>query len=220
VKVTMAILDEPPFCWLGEDGATGADVDVATTMLYRIGVDDVDFVQVEFAELIPGLIRGRWQLNTGLFITEERRRLVRFTRPIWTVPDGLIVRRDRRFKSYVDIAADPTARLAVVAGQVQGDSARVAGIPDERILTFDTQEETVRAVRRGQAEAAASTAVGNRAMLQRFAKGLTAVELPDGGDGAFSAAEDLVERLDRALAKYLGTPEHRAVMTRYGIATA
>jgi polar amino acid transport system substrate-binding protein len=220
VKVTMAILDEPPFCWLGEDGPTGADVDVATTMLYRIGVDEVEFVQVEFAELIPGLVDGRWQLNTGLIITEERRRLVRFTRPIWTVPDGLIVSRDRRFKSYVDIAADPTARLAVVTGQVQGDSARAAGIPEERILTFDTQQETVRAVQDGQAEAAASTAVGNRAILQRFSKGLVAVDLAAGADGAFSAGEDLAERLDRALAKYLGTPEHRAVMTRYGIAIA
>jgi len=35
----LAILDEPPFCWLEPDGtAMGCDVEVATTVLRRAGV--------------------------------------------------------------------------------------------------------------------------------------------------------------------------------------
>ena len=49
---------------------------------------------VTFAELIPGLVGGHRDVNTGMFVTQERRRQVRFPRPIWTVPDGLIVRAD------------------------------------------------------------------------------------------------------------------------------
>jgi polar amino acid transport system substrate-binding protein len=217
----MAILDEPPFCWLAADGrATGCDVEVATVALHRAGVAGIEFVQVDFAALLPGVLAGRWHLTTGLFITPARQAVVRFSRPIWTVPDGLIVRRERPLKSYVDIAADPSARLAVVTGQVQGDSARAAGVPEERIVRFDTQEETVRAVLRGAAEAAASTAIGNRAILDRFGPELTVVDLPAGADGGFAVAPDLADALDAALDGYLGSAEHRAVMTRYGVPVA
>jgi polar amino acid transport system substrate-binding protein len=217
----MAILDEPPFCWRAADGrATGCDVEVATVALHRAGVSDIAFVQVGFADLLPGLQEDRWQLTTGLFITEARRQLVHFSRPIWTVPDGLIVRRDRPYQSYVDIAADPAARLAVVTGQVQGDSARAAGVPGERIVCFQTQVETVRAVRDGVVDAAASTAIGNRAMLERSGPELTVVDLPIGADGGFAVAPALADALDAALDGYLETAEHRAVMTRYGLSPA
>jgi polar amino acid transport system substrate-binding protein len=217
----MAILDEPPFCWLAADGrATGCDVEVATVALHRAGVADVEFVQVDFAALIPGVLASRWHITTGLFITSARQKLVHFSRPIWTVPDGLIVRHDRPYQSYVDIAADPAARLAVVTGQVQGDSARAAGVPDERIVRCETQEETVRAVLDGHAEAAASTAVGNRAILERFGPDLTVVDLPLGADGGFAGAPDLVDAVDAALEGYLGSAEHRALMARYGLSSA
>jgi polar amino acid transport system substrate-binding protein len=217
----MAILDEPPFCWLTADGrATGCDVEVATVTLHRAGIADIDFVQVDFADLLPGLQDDRWQITTGLFITEKRRQHVRFSRPIWTVPDGLVVRRPSRYRSYVDIAADLDARLAVVSGQVQGDSARAAGVPEDRIVRFDTQEETIRAVQDGKAEAAASTAIGNRAVLARFGPELTVVDLPAGADGGFAVAPYLMDAVDAALDGYLGSPEHRAVMARYGLASA
>jgi polar amino acid transport system substrate-binding protein len=194
--------------------------------------------QVAFADLVPGLVSGRWQVNTGMFVTPERASLVRFTRPIWAVPDGLIVRAADagRFASYADVAFDPAARLAVVVGQVQAGSARGEGVPDSRLLAYGTQDEAVEAVRTGAADAAASTAIGNRALLARsFSAGeLAAVDLraPAGGLrgpqgevplGAFSVSHGqpaLAEALDAELATFLGSPEHRALMTRYGFAAA
>lgn len=230
-RVVLAILDEPPFCWVEIDGtAMGCDVEVATIVLRRAGIRPVSVQPVTFAELIPGLVAGRWQLNTGMFITAARRRQVRFTRPIWAVPDGLIVRSDDvgRFATYRDLGADANARLGVVVGQVQGDSARHAGVPDERLVSFATQDDAVHGVRHGEIDAAASTAIGNRALIARMdAADLVAVDLgtPAGGDrqpvpvGAFSLGLEqtaLAAALDAQLAVFLGSPQHRAIMTGYG----
>ena len=229
--VVVAILDEPPFCWLEADGtAVGCDVEVAAAVLRRAGIRSVAYRQVTFAQLIPGLTAGRWQLNTGMFITDARRQQVRFTRPIWAVADGLIVRRVEagRFTSYRGVGVDAHARLGVVVGQVQGDSARQAGVPHERLVSFATQDDAVRAVRRGEIDAAASTAVGNRALLARIDDPtLVAVDLQRSTDGrrqpvavgAFSLSitqAALANLVDTHLAGFLGTPQHRAIMIRYG----
>jgi polar amino acid transport system substrate-binding protein len=230
-EVVLAILDEPPFCWLSNGDPLGAplgcDVEVATTVLRRAGIGTVTVRQVTFADLIPGVVAGRWHVNTGMFVTPERAERVRFTRPIWAVPDGLIVRATDagRFASYRDLATDRTARLAVVTGQVQAESAREQGVPDDRIVAYDTQDEAVDAVRAEIADAAASTALGNRALLARVPTEtkLVAVNLttPSGQVplGAFSVSHRqpaLADALDTELATFLGSPEHRALMTRYG----
>ena len=59
--------------------------------------EDFSSIETEFAELIPGLGEGRWDMTTGLFISEERRKLVDFTRPIWSLPDGLMVAKATPF---------------------------------------------------------------------------------------------------------------------------
>jgi polar amino acid transport system substrate-binding protein len=230
-RVVLAVLDEPPFCWLEPDGtAMGCDVEVATTVLRQTGIQSVSVRQTTFAELIPGLVAGQWHLNTGMFITDARRRQVRFTRPIWAVPDGFIVRSDDvgRFSSYGDLGFDAGARLGVVVGQVQADSARKAGVPDKRLVAFATQDDAVQAVRRGEIDAAASTAIGNRALIARMDDpDLVAVDVraPADGDrqavpvGAFSLSVQqavLAAALDAQLAVFLGSPQHRAIMTRYG----
>jgi polar amino acid transport system substrate-binding protein len=222
--VVMAVLDEPPFCWLTASGAAaGCDVELAAVVLRRAGVRSVAFRQVTFAELIPGLLAGEWQLNTGMFVTEARRRLVRFTRPIWSLPDGLIVQRDdvARFGSYRRLALDPAARLGVVVGQVQGESARRAGVPEERLVQYATQDDAVEGVRGGEVDATASTAIGNRALLARMdAPGLCAVDLDDApaAHGAFSLSPvhaALADAVDAQLDAVIGGPEHRAIVTRH-----
>jgi polar amino acid transport system substrate-binding protein len=233
-RVVLAILDEPPYCWLEANGAAaGCDVEVAATVLARAGIRSVTVQQVTFAELIPGLVEGRWHLNTGMFISDARRRQVRFTRPIWAAEDGLITRAADagRFASYRDLVIDSNARLGVVLGQVQRDSARQAQMPDERLVSFTTQDDAVQAVRRGEIDAAASTAIGNRVLLARMGDpGLTAVDLQPTADrpqpaplGAFSLGlgeAALAEAMDAHLAAFIGSPPHRAIMIRHGFTDA
>jgi polar amino acid transport system substrate-binding protein len=69
--------------------------------------------------LIPGLAEDRWHLDTGMFVTDARRRQVRFTRPVWAVPDGSIVRDADagRLTSYREIVSESGAAGSTLAGE-------------------------------------------------------------------------------------------------------
>jgi polar amino acid transport system substrate-binding protein len=122
----VAYLDEPPFAISGQAGErpSGCDMDVALHVLTGAGVGDIRYVRTTFDELIPGVLDQRWHLTTAIFVTDDRAEVVDFSRPIWAMTDGFIVRRHdaARMTSYEAIAA-AHATLAVVVGQVQRETA-------------------------------------------------------------------------------------------------
>jgi len=230
VTVTFAYLDEPPFCAPRPDGPVGCDVEVAFAVLKAIGVERIEARLVTFAELLPGVARGDWQINTPLFVTEERARLVDFSRPVWSLADGLMVRAGklRGFESYRSLAVDSGARLAVVADQVQEQRALAAGFAPERILCVATQPDAVQAVLDGHAEAYASVAMAHRGFLRAKPDArLAVVDFAEHGApaavGAYSFSKSnaaLRTAFDDALGRYLGGPEHRRIMQRCGFSEA
>ena len=229
-RVVFAYLEEPPFCFRTADGASGCDVELAQAVLRDLGVAACDFVEAEFADLIPGLIDGRRTMTTGLFVTPERCKRIAFSRPIWALHDGLLVRagNPRNITGYRSIAADANAKLATVSDQRQRDSAIELGVPGARIVEFHTQNEAADAVAGGAADAYASVAMAHRGYLASHASApLTVVDVPLSEQppafGAFGFAQSnagLAEAIDRALAPYLGSETHRQLMTRYGFAPA
>ncbi len=139
--IRFAFLIEPPFCYRASDGAvTGCDVEVARHCLHTIGVETIVFLETEFPELLPGLANGRWDMTTGLFVTDERRRLADFSRPIWALPDGLLVRSDNPHEivGYGTFARARPLRLAVVRDQVQHRTALRLGVGQDQIHLFET----------------------------------------------------------------------------------
>jgi polar amino acid transport system substrate-binding protein len=232
-KVVFAHLEEPPFCFRTGGRSAGCDVEVARTVLQAIGMPDFDPVVVDFSDLIPGLVAGRWTMTTGLFITPARAELVTFSRPIWALPDGLLVKagNPKGFAGYASLAADATATLSVVKDQVQHDRARAAGVPAARIREYASQDEAAKAVAAGAVDAYASVAMAHRGYLQHHRNtGLAVIEASDPADaaadppvGAFAFAKSnagLARAVDEALASYLGSPAHRAMMTGYGFTAA
>jgi polar amino acid transport system substrate-binding protein len=231
MPVTFAYLDEPPFCAPGADGvAIGCDVEVAFAILSAIGIHGVETKLVTFADLMPGVASGRWDINTPLFITEERRELVDFSRPIWSLADGLMVRvgNPERLDNYAALAADMSARLVVVADQVQEQRALAAGMRPDRIQRVATQAEAVQAVLDERADAYASVAMAHRGYLKaRPDVDLRVVDFGASGGvaalGAYSFSKsnpDLRRAFDDGLRRFLGTPAHRAIMHRYGFTNA
>ena len=227
--VTFACIDEPPFARPGPEGsADGCDVELALTGLRAIGVRCVEVHLTTFAELMPGVASGRWTMNTPLFVSAERARVVSFSRPVWALRDGLVVRarNPRGVTSYRAIAAGRLV-LALVSGQIQRHSALAAGVQSSQIIELDTQHEALQAVREGRADAYASTALGNRTVV-RQAQDLISVDATDDLDrapplGAFSFAQESGElrtAFDRFLQAYLGSAEHRARMARHGLTAA
>ncbi|WP_342362625.1 transporter substrate-binding domain-containing protein [Terrarubrum flagellatum] len=234
-RTVFAYLDEPPFCFPGANGPSGCDIELGVRVLKAIGVAEIAFVKVAFAELIPGLMAGRWSLNTPLFISGERARLVDFSRPVWALADGLLMRagEEARFPSYEALAANPAMRLAVVADQIQERTAMAAGVPVASISRFATQEGAARAVRDGAADAYASVAMAHRGYLKRAAdEGLAMVDIAEAAPdtrgaaraaGAFSFAKgdhEFRQAFDAELARIIATDDHRRMMRGYGFSDA
>jgi polar amino acid transport system substrate-binding protein len=230
-KVVLAYIDEPPFGMPGPNGqARGCDVDLAMTVLRGIGVRSIEMRLATFAELVPGVCAGRWTINAPLFVTPQRAAAVAFSRPVWALDDGFIVRARNRAQidGYRSIAAQGL-RLGVVTAQVQRDSALAAGVSIDRIIEFATQHAAIAALLAGQVDAYASTALGNRHFVRELGNAeLTAVDAAVAPSsrrvsppiGAYSFAHrsaELRERFDQYLATHLGSAAHRERMASFGL---
>lgn len=233
-KVVLAYIEEPPFGWTGEGGvALGSDIELAREVLRALGIERIESRLTTFADLLPGIERGDWDVNVPLFITAARAERIDFSLPVWALLDGFLVRPGNpgQLTGYEAVAQREQTRLGVITGQVQHDAARRAGIPDERIDEFATQQGAIDALLAGRIDAYASTALGNRTLAQqRRDAALTAVPLEASSPqnnpvprGAFSfskANRALREAFDAQLKVYLGSPDHRERMARYGFTHA
>jgi polar amino acid transport system substrate-binding protein len=220
-------LQEPPFCFRDSTGIVrGCDVEVAQALLPVIGSAGFHAVETVFADLLPGLIGNRWAMTTGLFVTADRRAHVDFSRPIWALQDGLLTSAGggSGIKGYRSLAQDHSALLGVVTEQVQHTTALRLGIPNDRIRVFATQDEAASAVVAGRITAYASVAMAHRGYLAtRPNADLVVIDVESSEQppavGAFAFAkgsDELRHAIDQALAIYLGSPEHRVLMSHYG----
>lgn len=118
--------------------ATGSDVDLADAVLRAIGVTRIEHHLTTFSELLPGVQAGRWDMNVPLFVTPERASLVAFSVPVWAIGDGFLVRagNPKALDSYASLVKQRAARLGIIAGQVQHDSAKAAGVGEHQISVF------------------------------------------------------------------------------------
>ncbi|MFM0320762.1 transporter substrate-binding domain-containing protein [Paraburkholderia nemoris] len=227
MKVRIAYLEEPPFYWTGEDhSATGADIELAEVVLRAIGVTSIEHQLTSFEELLPGVQEGRWDMNVPIFVTAERAERVAFSVPVWALGDGFLLRHGnpKALTSYGAVAARIDARLGIVAGTVQLDSAKSAGVSDGQIVAFKGQTEAIDALLAGKIDAYASTAVGSR-VLASANQELEVVAHETGKDGrapvgAFSFSKgnpELLQAVNEQLRKYLGSADHRARMAKSGL---
>ena len=223
----FAFLQEPPFCFTDVSGSVdGCDTRLASKICQMLELGNFSPIEAEFAELLPGVADGRWEMTTGLFISDERRRRVNFTRPIWSLPDGLMVAKDNPLglQGYRSLSRNPSAVLAVISDQIQHQTALQNGVPPERIRIFATQAEAAEAVAKGAAQAYASVAMAHRGYIARRTNArLDVVDVPASekqpAAGAFALARSnaaLREQIDRCLSDLLGSPWHREMMSEYG----
>lgn len=225
-KMRFAFLQEPPFCFIDGSGRLGgSDAQLAKRVCLTLGLELLP-IETEFAELLPGFAEDRWDITTGLFFSDDRRKLVDFTRPIWMLADGLLVAKDnpRAFDGYRSVANDRTALIGVISGQIQHRTALQNAIQPERLRIFATQPEAANAVAAGVVHAYASAALAHRGYLSRRPDApLDVVDVPavekQPAPGAFALAKGsatLLQRVNLCLSDLLGSPWHREMMSGYG----
>lgn len=227
----FAYLIEPPFNYMDHNGAvTGCDVELARHVFAELGFGTFEPVETAFADLLPGVADGRWQMTTGVFDTPERHAQARFSRAIWALLDGLLVRQgDRRgLAGYASLAHTANTRLAVIRDQFQHRSAIDFGVPDGRIHLFETYTEAAQAVRDGHVDAYASVGRAHMGFIAQNADwGLENVPVPADEKppacGAFAFARGdvaLQTAVDTVLAAYLGSMKHRRLAAQFGFSDA
>lgn len=226
--------NEAPFAYLDPTSGevTGEAVEVARAIAARLGISKVDGVLTEFGALIPGLQAGRFDvIAAGMYITAPRASQVAFTDPTYVVSEGFLVRKGNPLKlhGYAEVVANAQVRLGVVAGTVEHGFAKTLGVPEDRTVVFPDNASGVAGLTAGRADALALTSLTIRDLLLRGAdRELERADpftdpvidgRPARGYGAFAVRTSdtaLRDVLNAELRTFLGTPEHAALITRFG----
>ncbi|MFN6991886.1 MAG: transporter substrate-binding domain-containing protein, partial [Fervidobacterium sp.] len=89
----------PPFEFVDEKNqVVGFDIDIANELAKRLGVK-VEIVNLPFDSLIPALQQGKVDIIiAGMTITEERAKVVDFSKPYFEANQAIVVRKDGKFE--------------------------------------------------------------------------------------------------------------------------
>ncbi len=146
--------DFPPFGYRDATGTlTGFDIEIAQYLakaLYGDLNDRLGLVPVTSGSRIPFLYSDFVDvIIASTSITEERKKVLEFTRPYFFSGSLLLVRKDSAFKGLEELAG---RGVALIGGTVQeADMAELA--PNAKIVRFEKIDEAVRALKEKQVDA-------------------------------------------------------------------
>jgi polar amino acid transport system substrate-binding protein len=227
--VRVGFANEAPFGYATPDGKlTGEAPEVAKAVLARMGIPEVDGVLTEFGSLIPGLKAGRFDIiAAGMFITPKRCKQINFSEPSYGIGQAFLVSEGnpKRLKTYADVAKQSEIKLAVMAGAVERDYAKKAGVSLTQLVTLPDPPSMLAAVQAGRADAAALTALSIANLADKgdgvestppFATVADQSVMGHGGFGFRTADRDLLAAFNEHLKAFLGTKEHLDLVTPLG----
>ncbi|RJQ75371.1 ectoine/hydroxyectoine ABC transporter substrate-binding protein EhuB [Pseudonocardiaceae bacterium YIM PH 21723] len=201
--VRMGIANEAPQGFIGPEGQlTGEGPEVGGAVFRRLGVSQVEPVLSDFGSLIPGLRAGLFDvIAAGMYVTPQRCAQILLSDPSYNAPEALLLRGADaiRLGSLDAFIADPSAKLGVLIGGVEQRIAKAKGIPDARVVAFDTQASGVDGVLAGRADGLMLSTVSLRmALAKRPGAGLQISKpfvpvldnVPQYGAGAFGFRQD------------------------------
>ena len=234
--VTIGYANQPPYGFTTPDGGlTGEAPEIARLILSKMGIERIEAVVTDYASLIPGLKEGRFDIiAAGMVVVPARCAEVLFSEPFHGVSEAFLVKagNPEGLNTFEDVAASEDAIVAVTAGAVEGEQARRAGVPAERILVVPDPEAGAAAVETGQADALALTSPALREILRTRGAGsgleagepfTTAAGEPVRGHGAFVFRKEdaaFAAEFNRHLEAFIGSEGHLALIEPFGLTEA
>lgn len=228
---------EAPYAFLNARGAvTGESIEIAKIVIARLGIQRIEWRQVEFDELIPELQSGRIDvIAAGMFITPERAKSINFSEPTFHVRQGLLVAKGnpRQLHSYQQVLDHPGAKIAVLSGSIEEKMMPALGFSE-------AQWENVPDAWTGQV-AVQTGLVDGLALSSPTIQWMVTHEKLDGVDAAIPFEQSLIwnqERLgyggfafrkgdlqllqawNAILKPYIGSSEHLKLIEQYGFSQA
>ena len=167
--IRIGFQNEPPYAFIGDDGKImGTDNVLVMSVLEKMGVTKVEAVVMDFAALIPGLQANRLDVVPSMFILPKRCELVAFSNPIWRGGSAFLVAtgNPKNLHSYDDVA-EGDAVVGVMAGAVEQEYAKKAGIPEDRITPLADAAALLESVKAGRVDAVILTPDSVSAMAER-----------------------------------------------------
>jgi polar amino acid transport system substrate-binding protein len=134
----------PPFNFINDQGEiAGFERDVGDEMCARAQLT-CEWVKNDWDSIIPNLTSGNYDtIIAGMSITEEREAIVDFTQPYFPPAESI----------FVSLSADFTLEGSIVAAQTNTIQAGYIAASGATLVEFATPDETVAAVRNGEADA-------------------------------------------------------------------
>lgn len=131
----------------------GFDVDMARLMAHRLGVR-LRLVNTQWDGIIPALLTDKFDLlMSGMTITEERARSVRFSDPYVVIGQTVLLHpRLRGVITRYDQLNDAQYVVSTKLG-VTGEIAAREHLPRAQLKTFETEADAVVELRNGRADA-------------------------------------------------------------------
>ena len=227
--IRVGFANEAPYGYATPDGKlTGEAPEVAKAVLARMGITQVDGVLTEFGSLIPGLKAGRFDIiAAGMYVNPQRCAEIAFSEPSYGIGQAILVPagNPKGIVDYASFAENSDLKLAVMAGAVEGGYANDAGVGFAQVVSLPDQASLVAAVQAGRADGAALSALSIADMASK-ADGVESTkpfsEVAGNsvkGHGAFGFRkddQDFVDAFNAELAKFIGTPEHIALVEPFG----
>jgi len=226
-EVRVGYSVEAPYALIVADGSvSGESPEVARVAAARLGVRP-RWIETPFERLLPELESRRFDLvAAGLFVNPQRAARVRFTRPTLRVRAGWLTRagNPKGLSSYEQLVRQPGLRVAALAGAVEHAALQALALPPGMLVSVPDAQSGLAAVSSGIADALALSLPTVRQMAARSGGRLDAV--PAQGttvhDNLVALAvhhDDIMLQaaLDTALAHYVGSAEHLAMLQRFGL---
>jgi polar amino acid transport system substrate-binding protein len=227
--IRVGFANEAPFGYATPDGKlTGEAPEVARAVLAKIGIPQVDGVLTEFGSLIPGLKAGRFDIiAAGMFINPKRCAEIAFSEPSYGIGQAMLVMKGnpKGVKDFSTFAGSKDLKLAVMSGAVEVGYAKDAGIAQEQLVVLPDQSSLLAAVQSGRADGAALTALSIADMAKKgegvesttpFGEVAGKSVKGHGGFGFRKEDKDLHDAFNAELKKFIGSPEHIALVTPIG----
>lgn len=205
--------DFPPFESLEGNEVVGIEVEIMKLICKELGVE-CKFEQMDFDSVLIGIQAAKYDCAmSGITVTPDREKNMLFTKPYYTAAQVIVVKADSDIKGKADLEGKQIS--------VQTGTTAESGCQDEGL--------TVQAF---QANADAKAALTTGKVQAWVVDNLTAIQMVEEGDGlkildekmteepyAFAFAkgsEDLVEEIDKALAKLIEDGTVEKIFTDFG----
>ncbi|ANE42026.1 MAG: basic amino acid ABC transporter substrate-binding protein [Fervidobacterium pennivorans] len=168
----------PPFEFVDEKNqVVGFDMDIANELAKRLGVK-LEIVNLPFDSLIPALLQGKIDLIiAGMTITEERAKVVDFSKPYFEANQAIVVRKDGKFepKKLEELVGK---KVAVQLGTT-GDLV-VSEINGVQVVRFQKFTDAFLELQNGRVDAVVLDEAPAKAYVKKFPKFLISTVVDTG----------------------------------------